>query len=129
MYHPFFQFVLPRIGQAAAGCAAVCKLFAAAALAAGQRMAGAVLRPSAAAYAAAGLHQPRPAGLGHRVHRAPGHFLLHGYRHRAAHAPGGWYAAIRLAHFLAGWHNTMVADGFHHVVGPPPRPETVYHKI
>lgn len=31
--------------------------------------------------------------------------------------------------FWLDGHNTMAADSFHHVVGPPPRPETVYHKI
>ena len=49
MYHPFFQFVLPRLGPGGAGCFAVPELFAAAALTAGGPVAGAVLRTAACA--------------------------------------------------------------------------------
>ena len=112
-----------------AGCAAVPQLSAAAAAATGARVAGAVLRPASAADGAAGLHQPRPAGPGHRVCGASCHLLLHRHRHFAAYAPGGRHAAAYLAYSLAGRHNAVAADRVHHVVGPPPCPDAVYNKI
>ena len=91
MYHPFFQFVLPRLGQAALDILLYLNFFTAAAAAAGGTVAGFVLRPAAGADGAAGLYQPGPAGPWHRLCRASGDLFT-------ASAPAlGWCCAASAA--------------------------------
>ena len=130
MYHPFFQFVLPRIGQAALDVLLYVNFLQLPPL----QLVSAwpvlyyglpLLLMLLLAYIS---RDPLGLGIVFTGHLVTFYCIGTGIALRLMRRRG-WYAAIRLAHFLAGWHNTMAADGFHHVVGPPPRPETVYHKI
>lgn len=129
MYHPFFQFVLPRIGQAALDVLLYVNFLQLPPL----QLVSAwpvlyyglpLLLMLLLAYIS---RDPLGLGIVFTGHLVTFYCMGTGIA-LLMRRVGGTPQFVWL-HFLAGWHNTMVADGFHHVVGPPPRPETVYHKI
>ena len=129
MYHPFFQFVLPRLGQVALDALLYLNFLQLPPLQLVAPVAGAVLRTAACADGRAGVYQPRPARAGHRVCRTSCDILLHRYRHRAGAAAHRRHTADCLAYYLAGRHNAVAVDGPYHVVGAAACAAALYDKI
>lgn len=129
MYHPFFQFVLPRIGQAALDVLLYVNFLQLPPL----QLVSAwpvlyyglpLLLMLLLAYIS---RDPLGLGIVFTGHLVTFYCIGTGIALLMRRVGGTPQFVWRI--FLAGWHNAMAADGFHHVVGPPPRPETVYHKI
>ena len=101
MYHPFFQFVLPRLGQVALDALLYLNFLQLPPLQLVARWPVLYYGLPLVLMAVLAYHQPRPARAGHRVCRTSCDILLHRYRHRAGAAAHRRHIADCLACYLA----------------------------
>lgn len=125
MYHPFFQFVLPRLGQAALDILLYLNFLQLPPLQLAAQWPVLYYGLPLVLMALLAYISRDPLGLGIVF---VGHLVTF-YCIGTGIGLVLRRAADRLAHFLAGWHNAVAADGADYVVGQAQGAAPLYDKI